>query len=1079
MPVDTDSLRYVQAINAASFTGVSAEPEAQLTVPVHDLFVAIVGNSGTGTLTLIREARLDGIRPDFAATIDGRPCGWIELKAPGHTLDGNRWRGREKHQWELLAELDSLVVTDGIEARLYNTGELVMTAALPTSVDATWDPAPLADLLRAFVSARPATVTRISQLARRLAPLARLLRDRITDGLVEGREVQAVVSAKQAWVANVHEGATNAEFASDLAQVIAYSLAIASLRGDADSNHDAYLSLAEARESLRGPNDMLAAALGPALEVAGLPQALKFEIAAMERLASAVDATRVARSRDARGEPWLWFYEDFLALYDPVARKQAGVYYTPADVVKMQVRFVDEILRERLSIPLSFGDPSVITLDPAAGSGTYPLAVLDQAAIVAAEERGAAGPRQVTASLAQNLIAFEIMPGPYAVSHLRIGQRLAEMEGTLAPLENIRVYLTNTLEDPQQDTQPTLGLFGDIATLAEERSRAAQVKRAQRVTAIIGNPPYARRSAASGGGWVVHPRSGRSLFDDVIDPAREAGVIFSAMRSLYDDYVYFWRWALWKAFEQEQQGAAIVSFITSSSWLRGPVFLGLRRLARMHSDEIWIVDLGGGSRGAIRDENVFSIQTPVAVVTLFRRGATSSEPAAVWYRKVEGSSAEKLDQLQAIRVPSEDPNAWEQLEVERDAPLIPLAGDDAWESMPALTSLFPWQQPGVNFGRSWTVSPSKSVLERRWDALLQRQQADARAEAFVTAPTGRNIFTRVNNLPRLADLLPGAPHREIVSLAYRSFDTQWTFNDPRLALLERPSLWNSRSGSQVFMATMATNPIGTGPSIVASVAVPDFHFFAGRGGKDLMPLFRDSEALHPNVTAGLLDVLSSRLGLAVTPAGLAAYTFGLLSHPGYQQRFAEALGSPGPRVPLTADPELFKEAAELGARIIWLQTNGERYRDTDANRPNRVPNIDGIGWTEPVQTIPADMDAVVFDEANHSLTIGDGVISGVRPRVWNYSVSNFMVVQRWIGSRTAKGVGRATQERWITPLDRIRPVAWEDSWNDDLLRLLRSLTHLVDLEPVQADLLDRVMAQPLIPADALPTPSSEESAAPS
>lgn len=1078
MPFDVVALQYFQALKVASDAGVDAEPEAQLTVPVHELLVGLASAAGLGDLALIREAQLDHVRPDFAAMVDGRPCGWVELKAPGHPLEGGAWRGRERRQWELLAELDSLIVTDGYEAWLYSTGEVVATAQLPAEEPEQWQSDGLVDLLKRFASARPSTITRVSQLAERLAPLARLLRDRVAAGLNEASPLPAVQAAKVAWLANVHEGASDAEFASDLAQVIAYALAIAALRGGADKDHDSYLTLTEARDALRGPNDMLAAALGPALEVPGLTQALRFEIGAIERLASAVDAQKIATSKDSRGEPWLWFYEDFLATYDPDARKQAGVYYTPAAVVDLQVRLVDYILRDVMSIPLGFGDQAVVTLDPAAGSGTYPLGVLDQAARVAVEERGSAGPKQVAKSLAKNLIAFELMPGPYAVSHLRIGQRLAEMEGALTPPENVRVYLTNTLDDPEQH-QPTLGLFGDMATLAEERARAAQVKRAQKVTVVLGNPPYARRTAASGGGWVVHPAAGPALFDDVIQPARDVGVIFSAMRSLYDDYVYFWRWGLWKAFQQDQQGGAVVSFITSSTWLRGPAFVGLRRLARELADEMWIVDLGGSGRGAVKDENVFAIQTAVAVVTLFRRSKVASGASLVRYRKVEGTAAEKLTALADIEAPEAQADEWAVVDAAAGEALIPGTGDEEWESLPALVNLFPWQQPGVNFGRSWAVSPSKSVLERRWAALLGRQDATARAAAFVTAKTGRNIFTNVAGLPRLADLLPGAPHREIVPLGYRSFDVQWTFDDPRVALLERPSLWKSLSGSQVFMATMATNPIGEGPAIVATTAVPDFHFFAGRGGKDVLPLYRDAEATLPNVTSGLLAALEARVGLKVTPDGLAAYVFGLLSHPGYQQRFAVPLQTPGLRVPITADPDLFRRVAELGARVLWLQTRAQRLQEPDSGRGTKVPHVDGLEWTEPVTRLPADPSEITFDETSRVLSLADGRVSGVLPEVWNYNISGLAVVQRWLGSRTAKGVGRSANPKLATPLDTIRPTEWEDCWNDDLLVLLRSLTYLVALHPQQAELLNEVMAGPLVTAADLPLPTEEEQEPPS
>ena len=43
-------------------------------------------------------------------------------------------------------------------------------------------------------------------------------------------------------------------------------------------------------------------------------------------------------------DPWLYFYEDFLAAYDPKLRKDAGAYYTPVEVVHAQVRLIDDLL---------------------------------------------------------------------------------------------------------------------------------------------------------------------------------------------------------------------------------------------------------------------------------------------------------------------------------------------------------------------------------------------------------------------------------------------------------------------------------------------------------------------------------------------------------------------------------------------------------------------------------------------------------------------------------------------------------------------------------------------------------------
>lgn len=1074
---------YAAAVAAADVSAVEAEPEAQLTVPVANLLEGLAVGHGLGSLRLLREAQMPGVRPDFVALQADRPCGWVELKAPGHSLDGHLWVGREKKQWALLAELDALLVCNGQQAALYRSGQLVNSpAALPYGSADGWDAGPLVDLMRLLTLSRPVVVTRTAQLADKLAPLTRMLRERISAGLTRATPVPAISQAKTAWAQHIHEHATDEEFADDLAQVIAYSLAIAALRGGADVDGDHLITLAEARQVLQASNEVLAATLGPALTIPGLGAALAAEIGAIERLVSAVDSAKIANSTDSRGEPWLWFYEDFLASYDPERRKQSGVYYTPTGVVDLQVRLVDQILRERFGRKLSYGDKAVVTLDPATGSGTYPLAVLDRASAVANAVRGHAGPAQVAPILAQNVIAFELLPGPYAVAHLRIGQRLAELAGQLVPPGTVRVYLTDTLDDPDSGP-PQLGVWGDVAVLAAERERAAQVKSTQPVTVVLGNPPYRRRTAQSGGGWVVHPGAGRSLFDDVTEPPQAAGVIFSAQASLFNDYVYFWRWSIHKAFEQTPNAPAVVSFITASSWLQGPAFLGLRALARDLADEIWVVDLGGEGRGGQADDNVFAIQTPVAVVTLFRRARSTSTPAVVYYRRVTGTRSGKLAALAGIHAPltdsvpgaASDPgDGWAVVPAAAGGRMVPTSGGLGWQAMPALTDLFPWQQPGAMLNRSWPIAPTPDLLHQRWGALLTRPDSTSRAEAYVTPATGRNIFTKVEGLKPIAELPAEAPPRPVVRYGYRSFDRQWTLQDPRLAALERPALWAALSDHQVFLTTLTTSPLGRGPALTVTTAVPDKHHFRGSyGGKDVIPVYRDATTTRPNITAGLLEVLAQKYGRdPITPEDFTAYVFAMLSHPGYQQRFAVELTTPGPRVPLTADPDLFDEGRDLGRELLWLQTYTDRYRSITGGRGTDLPSPADLGWSTPVDRIPSTEKEIRYNLQNRSLHIATGTVTGVSPEVWAYEVSGFAVVPRWLAARTARGTGRAASRP--TPLDRIRPITWADEWNDELLDLVRVLTATVALEARQDNLLAQIVTTAMLHADQLPVPSATE-----
>lgn len=1056
---------YARAVNSAVDLNIAAEPEAQLTIPVANLFTRCAEEFGLGQLGLVREAQLNGVRPDFAATIDLKPCGWVELKAPGHSLDGDRWRGREKSQWELLAELDSLIVCNGSAAVLYNNGSAVMTCDLPIDGAASWDYVKFMHLLQAFTLAKATPIKRVSQLSVRLAPLARFIRIRLDEGLLH--KSPPVLQGKAAWDITVHETTSSAQFSSDVAQVIAYSMAIAGLTGVADVNQDGVVTLQEAKATLeQGNRNVLAAALGP---IIGIPELLTYigpELGAIMRLVSSMDLEAIHNSKDSRGEPWLWFYEDFLAKYDPEARDQSGVYYTPTPVVQYQVRIVDDLLRNRFRQRLGFGSKSVVTLDPAAGSGTYPLAVIDKAVETAFEERGRAGSKQVADNLAKNILAFELLPGPYAVAHLRIGQRLAEARGQLVQFDEIGVFLTDTLEDPRTKTRQ--GLFGDALVLAESAEKARKIKAERPITVAIGNPPYDRVNSDSGGWVTTGDDSAAPLFDDIIKPAQERGVVFSAQASLYNLYVYFWRWAIWKALENGPDDKAIVSFITASSWLDGPAFVGLRQLAVDTASEIWVLDLGGDGRGARKEENVFDIQSPVAIVTLIRAGRTE-KPASVLYKRISGTRKEKFSALDEMsRLDSTE--GWVVVDSPNGESFIPVKNSDVWSDLPLLADLFPWQQPGIKYNRLWPVAPNADILKKRWKELLTDTAADSRIQKFVTSATGRNVFTKVGDLSPIAELKSDAAHQPIVRLGWRSFDMQWTFDDPRLAKTDSPALWQSVSKRQVFMASPWSARVSNGPAATVSAAVPDLHYFCNRGGKDVIPLFRDADCTEPNITEGLLDLLASVYGKTVSPGEFFAYCYAMIAQGSYSKRFWSDLAQGPVRVPVTKEAHLFEEAVAIGEKLVWLHTFGERY--VSADRPQgHVGRSAGIEWDEPVTTLPEDLSQITYDEASHEIQISDGVLSGVRPEVWNYEVSGMRIMDKWLGARTRKGIGRSASKS-ATLLDRIRPTEWDDDWNGELMDLVTVLTETVGMGGVQAELLEKVLSSDRFSLTDLPVPSA-------
>ena len=294
-----------------------------------------------------------------------------------------------------------------------------------------------------------------------------------------------------------------------------------------------------------------------------------------------------------------------------------------------------------------------------------------------------------------------------------------------------------------------------------------------------------------------------------------------------------------------------------------------------------------------------------------------------------------------------------------------------------------------------------------------------------------------------------------------------------MAKTESPSLWQAQSEKQICFGGLLTKPTGSGPALVASAQIPDLDFYCGRGGKDIIPLYRDAEANEPNLTEGLSSALAQWLGIdPPSVEDVASYCYALLAHPAYQQRFAEALERPGLRVPITADAGLWAEAVAQGRYLLWLHTYAERFVDPDAGRGRHVPMVDGLGWSRGVTQMPQDNGDIAYDPDEGTLQIGDGIVTGVREEVWNFSVSGMQVVPKWLGYRTRKGAGRATSSD--SALDKIRPQEWIDDWNDELLDLLRILTITVDRNLQLADLLGRICDGDLISVEDLPQPAAAQ-----
>jgi len=1068
------------------------QPEDQLRNPIEQLFAALAVECGlpAGAVVLVGEKSLSELRtrPDFAVQRQKALIGFIEVKAPGKGADPRKFKdAHDKDQWAKLKALPNLIYTDGNALSLWRNGHIVGEIAkfdgdIEESGAALEPPPLLVALIEDFLTWEPIAPKGPKELAATAARLCRYLRDEVIEQL--GIKNAKLSDLKDDWKALLFPDADDAKFADGYAQAVTFGLLMAKSRK---------LSLDDGLDDVAkelGKTDTL---IGTALRLLTEQDlSLGPSLATMVRVLEKVDWDTIAKGDP---EAWLYYYEDFLETYDNRLRKLTGSYYTPPQVVQAMVRLCDEALKSsaRFGVAQGLASNQVHIADPAMGSGTYLLAIVRAIAERVKADEGEGAVPGALAEAAKRLYGFELQFGAYAVAELRLLAEMIALEAEGSP----RLFVTDTLSDPYADIETGTGIYKEIS---RSRAEANKIKREQPITVVIGNPPY-KEKAKGRGSWIESGGNRSAPFKDWIPPADwKVGAHAKHLRNLY---VYFWRWAAWKVFEQGAGGrdreppvaeklSGMVCYISVSGFLNGPGFQKMRSDLRRDCDEIWVIDCSPeGHQPEVATRIFQGVQHPVCIMLASRSPANDpAKPARARFRAlVKGRRDEKFKQLETISLDSkgwsECPNGWRE-------PFLPVAAG-GWADFVPLEAMIGDSGSGVMPGRTWIIAPDTESLDKRWGKLIDEPDKEKRADLFHPhlrngLPGDKHIAKVGNGLGAFQKPLEsiefglqnaGSGDTDIANRAsrsiaftkpirygFRSFDRQWIVPDNRLINQANPRLWEAYGTQQVYFSALArTSPQG-GPALTATNHLPDLDHYNGRGGR-IFALWKDATATEPNISDGVLKALTKAYGATVDPVDVFAYVAALLAHPAYTERFKPDLIRPGLRVPLTADAKLFAEATKLGREVIWLHTFGERFADGHRAGPPRVAND---APTNPKDgRIPSTPDgfpdSLGYDAGLKRLKVGTGYIDNVSPAVWAYEVSGKNVLRQWFSYRKKdRERPQIGDRRPPSPLGDIQPDHWLPEYTSELINVLNVLTLLVELEPRQADLLKRVCDGPLIPA---------------
>jgi hypothetical protein len=677
------------------------------------------------------------------------------------------------------------------------------------------------------------------------------------------------------------------------------------------------------------------------LKPLGLEEPLSWAAAALNRVDRDAFFTRFEDVDAVR-----YFYEPFLAAFDPELRKQLGVWYTPREIVRYMVERVDQVLRSELGLADGLADPSVWVLDPCCGTGSYLVEVL--------------------ARIARTLRAK--------------GEDALRAAGApLGPDERAAVYLTNALTGwaaaPEEVATGAAqrGIRFTYPPLADEREEAARVKQARPILVVMGNPPYnafAGTSPAEESGLVEPYKEGLQ---------RDWGI---RKFNLDDLYVRFFRVAERRI--AEGTGRGIVCFISNHSWLWYPSYVVMRKRLLEEFDRVWVDNLNGSKfeTGKVApdgspDPSVFSteanregIQVGTAVALLVKHARP--EDGHVVYRDLWGTMKREM-LIAGLDAANFDTHyAHVSPTVENRFSLRPSAvGTDyaSWPTLPRLAA----------------IAPLNGLMEKRGGALLDDDRAvlEERMRAyFDSSRDWDDVRAKIGGLARDAARFNARETRErvarkaafatasIVSYFLRPFDHCWAY-----ATADRP-VWNEPRPELLRTMPIAGGFLTTRPAGVANPEGVPLNWTCRLGDNDALrghayytPLFRrangESRAnLSPRARAWLaaLDLRDPDTDRDV--AALPWYHALAIGYaPAWLAENADGIRQDWPRVPLPDSAELLRASAALGARVAALL-------DPDT----QVPSVT-TGTIQPAVAaiaVPTKRGGGAMTEADRMLTAGWG-----------------------------------------------------------------------------------------------------------
>lgn len=965
--------------------------------------------------------------PDFLITKDFLTLGYIENKRVNANLD-NIIKSDQILKYTKLSP--NIILTDYLrfillslndkneiiickEVKICSLDEIKSVIKNQSLLDAKTQE--LNELFSIFFSKIPNPINSALDFANHLSLRTRILKDELLSSI----ENEILLSLFNTFKETLYKELSYEEFCDSFAQTLTYSLFLAKLNNDTAKEID----LNNAKKFIPKSFPLIRSMSGFLDDSFENLENIKWLLEEIINIINHIDITSIIKELNKTGEkdlfnrptilsthkdPYLHFYETFLASYDPKLREVRGVYYTPAPVVIFIINAIDEALKQDFNHKKGLSealDKNITLLDFATGTGTFLLEAFRKALEPISKNSVNYNPKV----LIDKFCGFEFLIAPYTIAHLKISQSFKEeFNSPLNDDESLKIALTNTLYfksiSKEQNDQNTLFTLID---LTKEFKKAQKIKEEQ-ILIITGNPPYSGASSNKGLyedeikiSYGLEP-SKANLNDEqkkwissyFKEKSKQNTSTFKAIyekhkleneknpKVMLDDYVKFIRFAQSKIDSQE---SGIFAFISNNSFLDNPTFRGMRYSLMQSFDKIYILNLHGDTRkkekapDGSKDDNVFDIMQGVSI-NIFIKQNSKAKNTNIYYHDLYGKRKDKYEFLY-----ENDLNSIKWTLVKNNEPF--------YLFLPQNNDLLEEYNKGISVKDIFMLS-SVGIASSK--------------DAILISTNNKKLEQQVYNFYNEFD------KKYIKEIAYKPFDTQKIYYDikkverPRIDIMEHFLGYenigliydrgtNLKEISNLFISSKVIDKHLVGANSYVS---PLYLYPTTRSKKFLKkenPNFNEENFTSKieNFKESFRTFIDEFYKEKFSPEDILGYIYAVLFHKIYREKYLDFLKIDFPKIPFTKDKNTFKNLSKLGLKLVNLHLLKNDELDFNV----------GEALFKDIKNKNFKIQKIKYNKDVKELFINESLyFNKVSPEIYEFKIGGYAVLDKYLKSHKEEDI---------------------------------------------------------------------------